>query len=72
MPTIRSLDEREMLGIIQHVYERIETVDMLRKRTASLPDRLIENNQRKDQVNLEANFTEFGKGLARACGLLTA
>jgi hypothetical protein len=67
---VRSLDERSMMRAFQELNERLEAIKVATERDATPPKRVFSNPVHSSQLRMEICFTDFGRRLAAACGIL--
>ena len=68
-PTFHKVDERTLIQIIDYLQKQIAAVDQAVVRNVTTPKVLYSQERPGSQINLEMNFSEFGRRFAKACGL---
>lgn len=66
----RSFNQREMQAIVDGLSRQVETLKATISRASSKPERILGKRNLGHQLQLEVQFTNFGRRFAAACGLL--
>jgi hypothetical protein len=67
---VDSFDRRGLATIVNHLNRQVESIHTTAARNSSPPERVIGKAPFGHQVQLEIQFTRFGRRLAEACGLI--
>jgi len=67
---VRSLDERGIAKILDHLNKQVGHLEQSAKRSSSAPGRLLSRGIFGSQIELEVRLSRFGQRFAQACGVL--
>ncbi|PWE33204.1 hypothetical protein DDZ14_07300 [Maritimibacter sp. 55A14] len=69
-PAVRSLDERGISKVVEHLNMQLEHMEQTANRSSSTPGRLFSKDMFGRQIHLEVQLSSFGRRFAKACGVL--
>ncbi len=65
----RIQDDEDILRAFAELHEKLKGMEQIAERNASPPERLFSQHMFGPRLNLEIQFTEFGKRFSTSCGL---